>query len=67
MTDDHLKEMSERCRSLAERADDFTKRRLIDLALKYEARVNGRSLATQRLVTMNGKVQAAVPAAAAKP
>jgi hypothetical protein len=47
--------MAERCRLLAEGADAFTKKRLLDLALKYEARSNGRSLATQRLVAMSGQ------------
>ena len=33
-----LKQQAERCRSLADQADPFTKKRLLDLALKYEAR-----------------------------
>jgi hypothetical protein len=31
-----LKEMSARCRSLADNADQFTKKRLLDLAAKYD-------------------------------
>jgi hypothetical protein len=34
-----LQESAERCRSLAEKADEFTKRRLLDLAKKYEHRI----------------------------
>ena len=34
-----LKEQAERCRRLAERADPFTRKRLQDLALEYDARI----------------------------
>jgi hypothetical protein len=34
-----LKAYAERCRSLAENADEFTKRRLLDLAANYDKRV----------------------------
>jgi hypothetical protein len=33
-----LKEQATRCPSLAEKADQFTKRRLLDLAEKYDGR-----------------------------
>ena len=36
-----LREMAIRCRLMAGTADAFTKRRLIDLASKYEARLEG--------------------------
>jgi hypothetical protein len=36
-----LKAHAERCRSLAENADEFTKRRLLDLAANYDKRVRG--------------------------
>lgn len=49
MKPEDLKEMAGRCRRLAGAADAFTKRRLLDLALKYEARLEGRSLASKRL------------------
>lgn len=49
MRQEDLKEMAERCRLLASHADSFTKKRLIDLALKYEARSEGRSLASKIL------------------
>jgi hypothetical protein len=32
--DSFLKEQADRCRTLAEKADGFTKRRLLDLAVK---------------------------------
>jgi hypothetical protein len=37
MDSSFLKEQASRCRSLAENADQFTKRRLLDLADKYDA------------------------------
>jgi hypothetical protein len=33
-----LKEQADRCRSLAENADPFIKRRLLDLAARYDAK-----------------------------
>ncbi len=44
-----LKESAERCRSLAEKADEFTKRRLLDLAAKYEHRI-ARPLPAARII-----------------
>jgi hypothetical protein len=42
-----LREHAARCRSLAEKADQFTKRRLLDLAAKYESMlVSGPSRAS---------------------
>ena len=49
MKSEDLKEMANRCRSIADGADDFVKKRLLDLALKYEARYEGRSLASRKL------------------
>ncbi len=34
-----LKAHADRCRSLAEKADEFTKRRLLDLAANYDKRL----------------------------
>jgi hypothetical protein len=34
-----LKEQAERCRRLAKHADPFTRKRLLDLAAEYEARI----------------------------
>lgn len=53
MKQEDLKEMAERCRIIAGSADEFTKRRLLDLALKYEARFEGRSLASKRLSSIS--------------
>ena len=52
MDTNFLKAHAERCRSLAENADEFTKRRLLDLAANYDKRVGaaGPSAAT-RIVT----------------
>jgi hypothetical protein len=46
-----LKAHAERCRSLAKNADEFTKRRLLDLAADYDKRVKaaGPSAATRVL------------------
>jgi hypothetical protein len=47
-----LKAYAERCRSLAENADEFTKRRLLNLAASYDKRVKaaGPSAATRALI-----------------
>ena len=39
MDTNFLKTYAERCRSLAENADEFTKRRLLDLAANYDKRL----------------------------
>jgi hypothetical protein len=48
-----LKAYAERCRSLAENADEFTKRRLLELAANYDKRAKaaGPSAATRALIT----------------
>jgi hypothetical protein len=43
-----LKEQVMRCRTLAEKADQFTKRRLLDLADKYEVRLGRPSHLAER-------------------
>jgi hypothetical protein len=40
MDDSVLKEHAARCRSLADKADEFTKRRLLDLAASYDSRMS---------------------------
>jgi hypothetical protein len=62
MKKEDLKEMADRCRSLANKADEFTKRRLLELALTYEARLEGRSLAYKKLISLdaNGRAVGAV-------
>jgi hypothetical protein len=39
MDTNFLKAHADRCRSLAENADEFTKRRLLDLAANYDERL----------------------------
>ena len=46
MDDSVLKEHAARCRSLADKADEFTKRRLLDLAVRYDSRMSQPSLAS---------------------
>ena len=41
-----LKEHAARCRSLADKADEFTKRRLLDLAARYDSRMSQPSRAS---------------------
>jgi hypothetical protein len=47
-----LKAHAERCRSLAKNADEFTKRRLLDLAANYDKQVKaeGPSAAARALI-----------------
>jgi hypothetical protein len=40
MDSSFLKQQAERCRGLAENADPFIKQRLLNLALRYDARSN---------------------------
>ena len=47
MDSEFLKQQADRCRSLAEKADRFTKKRLLDLAAKYDDRLT-RSLRSPR-------------------
>jgi hypothetical protein len=49
MDDSVLKEHAARCRSLADKADEFTKRRLLDLAAKYDDRLGRPSRASRTL------------------
>jgi hypothetical protein len=50
MDENFLKEQAERCRSLAESADKFTKIRLLNLAAHYDARLGRPSLAARALL-----------------
>jgi hypothetical protein len=49
MDSSFLEAQANRCRSLAENADQFTKRRLLDLAAKYYARLGHPSPASRTL------------------
>jgi hypothetical protein len=55
MDTNFLKAHAERCRSLAENADEFTKRRLLDLAAYYDKRLAGAgpSVATRILQALS--------------
>jgi hypothetical protein len=49
MKQEDLQAMAERCRLIAQNADTFTRKRLLDLAQTYEVRSEGRSLASKKL------------------
>jgi hypothetical protein len=49
MDSSFLKEQANRCRSLAENADPFIKKRLLDLAAKYDAKLGVPSRASRTL------------------
>jgi hypothetical protein len=49
MDESFLKSQADRCRSLAEKADPFIKKRLLDLATRYDNRLGGPSLAVLSL------------------
>jgi len=51
MDSSFLKEQAARCRSLADKADQFTKRRLLDLAAKYD-RGMGEPSRASRLIKL---------------
>jgi hypothetical protein len=50
MDNSFLKEHAARCRSLADKAAEFTKRRLLDLAAKYDDRLGDPSRASRRVI-----------------
>ena len=52
MDESFLKEHAARCRSLADKADEFTKRRLLDLASRYENRLRGQASRASRLTKL---------------
>jgi hypothetical protein len=52
MDESFLKEQAARCRSLADKADEFTKRRLLDLASRYENRLRGQASRASRLIKL---------------
>jgi hypothetical protein len=49
MDNTFLREQAARCRGLAEKADQFTKRRLLDLAETYDTRLGRPSRASHAL------------------
>ena len=50
MNDEFLRERARAVRSIADKADPFTKKRLLDLAEKYDGSIGRPSLATTRLM-----------------
>jgi hypothetical protein len=52
MDESFLKAQAVRCRNLAEKADEFTKRRLLDLAARYEGRLSGRSSRATNIIKL---------------
>ncbi|MBN8991601.1 MAG: hypothetical protein J0H42_25465 [Rhizobiales bacterium] len=58
MNDAYFKEQSQRVRAIADKADPFTKKRLLALAETYDARIGRPSRATRQLPLVsidNGK------------
>lgn len=49
MNDEYFKEQSQRVRAIAEKADPFTKKRLLALADSYDAQIGRPSRATRQL------------------
>jgi hypothetical protein len=52
MNDQFLEERARAVRSIADRADPFTKKRLLDLAERYEGSLGRPSRATARLTNL---------------
>ncbi len=49
MNDDYFKQQADRIRAMSEKADPFTKKRLLDLAERYDAKLVRPSRATRQL------------------
>jgi hypothetical protein len=56
-----IKEQADRCHSLAENSDQFTKRRLLDPAAKYEDRLGRPSRASRTLGIPGSLLEARLP------
>jgi len=50
MNDEYFKQQAARVRALADKADPFTRKRLLDLAERYDARLGRPSRATRQLL-----------------
>jgi len=61
MDESFLKSQADRCRSLAERADPFIKRRLLDLAENYDKRLGRPSRAVLSLKDPAAIMEARLP------
>jgi hypothetical protein len=53
MNEDYFREQAARLRNIASMADPFTKRRLLDLAKKYDERKSARRLTPLPLVALD--------------
>jgi hypothetical protein len=62
MDNSFLEEQAARCRKLADSADQFTKRRLLDLAARYEDRLLGKPSGATRLMNLPTQMLSARPA-----
>jgi hypothetical protein len=49
MNDDYFKQQADRIRAMADKADPFTRKRLLDLAERYDAKLGRPSRATRQL------------------
>jgi hypothetical protein len=49
MNDEYFKQQAARVRALADKADPFTRKRLLDLAERYDAKLGRPSRATRQL------------------
>jgi hypothetical protein len=49
MNDEYFKQQADRVRAIADKADPFTKKRLLDLAERYDAKLGRPSRATRQL------------------
>lgn len=58
MDSSFIKEQADRCRRLAENADPFIKRRLLDLAAKYGDRLNLPSRASRTIAIPTSLLEA---------
>jgi hypothetical protein len=56
MNDESLRERARTVRSIADKADPFTKKRLLDLAESYDAKVGRPSRGTTRLAASQNEI-----------
>jgi hypothetical protein len=61
MDESFLKSQADRCRSLAERADPFIKKRLLDLAAQYDTRLGRPSRALLSLKNPEAILEVRLP------
>ncbi|WP_375412093.1 hypothetical protein [uncultured Bradyrhizobium sp.] len=61
MNDEYLKEYALRVRTLAEKADPFIKKRLLDLADRYDAKLGRPTRAVRSLNSLAVNIAQAAP------